>query len=157
MRALPAGPTVVDMLANAAFLVGLALALAPTADAWSNTIPFQRLRDNFYDAARRGLDAVLAWPSPSGDVLVHPAADLVPRLLPLARQGLREAGVAGPDADLLDVIRERVRTGQTGSTWQRRKGTGLEPRYGRDGALVRTLQRYLELADTGEPVHAWPG
>jgi gamma-glutamyl:cysteine ligase YbdK (ATP-grasp superfamily) len=156
MRALPAGPTLVDMLANAAFLVGLALALAPTADAWSDTIPFQCLRDNFYDAARRGLDAVLAWPSLSGDVLMHPAADLVPRLLPLARQGLRDAGVASPECDLLDVILARVRTGQTGSAWQRRRGTALEPRYGRDGALVRTFQRYLELADSGQPVHAWP-
>ena len=34
LRALPAGPTVVDMLANAAFLLGLTLALAPDADAW---------------------------------------------------------------------------------------------------------------------------
>src|SRR4029453_16043464 len=43
MRALPAGPTVVDMLANAAFLVGLTLALAPDADAFIRRVAFQQV------------------------------------------------------------------------------------------------------------------
>ena len=61
-RALPAGPTVVDMLANAAFLLGLTLALAPDADAWMRQVPFRQAHHNFYRAAQLGLRAELAWP-----------------------------------------------------------------------------------------------
>jgi hypothetical protein len=35
MRALPAGPTVIDMLANAAFLIGLSLWLAEQDPRWT--------------------------------------------------------------------------------------------------------------------------
>ena len=156
MRALPAGPTLVDMLANAAFLVGLALALAPTVDAWVKTSPFERVRDNFYDAARRGLGAVLSWPTGDGNSAAQPAPALVLRLLPAARDGLREAGVAAADVALLDVIEERVRTGQTGARWQWRAFNALEPDVDRERAFAQMLERYLELAETGQPVHEWP-
>ena len=62
MRALPAGPTVVDMLANAAFLLGLTLALAPGAAATTRRFAFQQAHHNFYRAAQFGLAAELAWP-----------------------------------------------------------------------------------------------
>jgi len=48
--ALPAGPTVVDMLANAAFLLGLTLPLAPDADAWMRQVRFRQAHHNFYRA-----------------------------------------------------------------------------------------------------------
>src|SRR5204863_172465 len=63
MRALPAGPTIVDMLANAAFHVGVTLALAPGAAEWTTTMPFARANANFYQAARDGLAAKLEWPA----------------------------------------------------------------------------------------------
>jgi hypothetical protein len=62
MRALPAGPTVVDMLANAAFLLGLTLALAPDAATITRRFAFQQAHHNFYRAAQFGLGAELAWP-----------------------------------------------------------------------------------------------
>src|SRR6266496_1929234 len=40
MRALPAGPTVIDMLANAAFLVGLSLWLAEQDPSWTYALSF---------------------------------------------------------------------------------------------------------------------
>ncbi|HET7517922.1 MAG TPA: glutamate--cysteine ligase, partial [Actinomycetes bacterium] len=67
MRPLPAGPSVVDMLANAAFLLGLTLALAPDADAFIRRVAFQQVHHNFYRAGQLGLGAELAWPlAPSG-------------------------------------------------------------------------------------------
>jgi len=63
-RALPAGPTVVDMMANAAFLLGLTLALAPDADAWMRQAPFQQAHQSFYRAAQLG--SAPSWPGHSG-------------------------------------------------------------------------------------------
>jgi Glutamate-cysteine ligase family 2(GCS2) len=158
MRALPAGPTVVDMLANAAFLVGLTLALAPDADAFIRRVAFQQAHHNFYRAGQLGLRAELAWPlGPGGQVRAVPAAELIHRLLPVARQGLEDAGVATQEVDrLLAVIEARAACGQTGAVWQRRALAALEPRLGRERGLAAMLERYLEHQRTGDPVHTWP-
>ena len=157
MRPLPAGPTVTDMLANAAFLLGLTLALAPDAEEWTERLLFARAHANFYDAARLGLEAELTWPGPDGDPERVPAAELVARLVPDARRGLVESGVDAAEADrLLQVIADRVAAGQTGAVWQRRALAALEAGLGRDQALVALLERYLELQAAGDPVHTWP-
>jgi hypothetical protein len=157
MRPLPAGPTVTDMLANAAFLLGLALALAPDAGRWTKQLLFARAHANFYDAARLGLEAELEWPGPDGGSERVGAAELVARLLPEARRGLVEAEVDAAEADrLLGVIGDRAAAGQTGAVWQRRTLAALEERVGRERALGQLLERYLELQAGGDPVHTWP-
>jgi hypothetical protein len=158
LRALPAGPTVTDMLANAAFLVGLSLWLAAQEERWTYRLSFERAEDGFYWAAQHGLAAELTWPFGDNDRLrTLPAAKLVPEVLPAARQGLVGGGVAAAEADhLLGVIAARVITGQTGAVWQRRMLAVLEPRLGREGALAAMLERYLQYAATDQPVHTWP-
>jgi hypothetical protein len=158
MRALPAGPSVVDMLANSAFLVGLTLAMAPHMDTFAHRVAFQQARRNFYRAARSGLRSVLSWPlDPSGQVQILPASELVKRLVPVARQGLVTGGVAAEEAAaLLAVVRDRAACGQTGAVWQRRTLAAMEPRPGRRRGLAAMLERYLELQTTGAPVHTWP-
>jgi hypothetical protein len=158
MRALPAGPTVIDMLANAAFLIGLSLWLAGQDQRWTYAVPFERADHSFYRAAQQGLSARLSWPSEHRDqIRTLPAAELVSELVPAARQGLRQAGVADAEADsLLDVIAARAASGQTGSAWQRAVLAGAERGRDRDQALAAMLACYLERADTGRPVHTWP-
>jgi hypothetical protein len=158
LRALPAGPTVIDMLANAAFLIGLSGWLAEQDERWTWRLSFERAEDGFYRAAQHGLAAEVTWPfGDHGRLRTLPAATLVPELLPMARDGLVAAGVAATEVDrLLGVIAARVIAGQTGAVWQRRLLAALEPRLGREGALVAMLNRYLELAATGQPVHSWP-
>jgi hypothetical protein len=158
MRALPAGPTVVDMLANAAFLVGLSRWLAVQDQRWTYRLSFERAEHGFYRAAQHGLAAELTWPVGQGGRLrTLPAAKLVPELLPAARDGLVAAGVAAAEADrLLGVIAARVTSGQTGAVWQRRLLATLQPRFGRERALAVMLERYLECAATDQPVHTWP-
>jgi hypothetical protein len=158
MRALPAGPTVTDMLANAAFLIGLTLWLAGRDERWTYELPFERADHGFYRAAQYGLAAELSWPAGRGGrVRTVPAADLVPELLPAARQGLLGAGVAEAEADhLLGVIGARAATGQTGAAWQCAALAAAERGRSRDQALAVMLDRYLSCAATGEPVHTWP-
>ena len=172
MRALPAGPTVIDMLANAAFLLGLTLALAGDAGTLVRRFAFQQAHHNFYRAAQFGLGAELAWPLGTGGRSgTVPAAELVRRLLPTAREGLVGAGVLAEEAEeLLAVIEARAACGQTGAAWQRQalealEGSG-EPQGGapvgrerkldRPEALAAMLDRYLELQRAGDPVHTWP-
>ena len=158
MRALPSGPTVIDMLANAAFLVGLSLWLAEQDPSWTYALSFERAEHGFYRAAQHGLAAELTWPlGHGGRLCTRPAAELVPELLPAAWDGLVRAGVAAAEADrLLGVIAARVATGQTGAVWQCRTLATLEPRLGRERALAAMLERYLECAATDQPVHTWP-
>lgn len=157
LRALPSGPTVIDMMANAAFLLGLVLALRHEAPALVRSMTFGHARRNFYLAARSGLDAELLWPTgepPSPRPL--PAAELVRRLLPIAHNGLTEGGVSGEEADhLLAVVEARVARRQTGAQWQRRTLAGLEERSPRAEAIPAMFERYLAIAETGRPVHEW--
>ena len=77
--------------------------------------------------------------------------------LPLARDGLLEAGVDACEIDtLLEVIAARVASRQTGARWQQRALTVLERDQPRREALSAMLERYVRCADTGEPVHLWP-
>jgi gamma-glutamyl:cysteine ligase YbdK (ATP-grasp superfamily) len=158
MRALPAGPTAIDMLANTAFLVGLSLGLAPHVEALTGALPFEQARQNFYRAAQSGLDASLTWPDgPGGGLHSERAENMIPRLLPLARSGLAEAGVEGDEIDeLLALIAERCARRQTGASWQRQVLADLEERLERRRALAVMLERYMVLSESGEPVHTWP-
>jgi hypothetical protein len=132
-RVLPAGPSVADVLANAAFYYGLLRALADSQDPVWTQMPFATAAGNLRDAARYGMDARLFWPQ-VGEV---PAAELVVHhLLPLAREGLRRWDVAGQP-----VGRAREPSGdpppkQCGS-WQRRRSCAFLPRD--SGASARLL------------------
>lgn len=62
-RALPAGPTSIDMIANAAFAIGLATGLQDDINELIAYIPFEFAQYNFYRAAQYGLDAKILWPN----------------------------------------------------------------------------------------------
>jgi hypothetical protein len=158
-RTLPAGPSLRDMIANMAFLIGLTLGLAPDMARHTERITFGQARRNFYEGARLGLLAELLWPSaraPSPRCLT--VAQAATELLPLARQGLVSEGhVAGAEADAwLDIIRERVERGQTGAVWQRAAWQRLAPGRSVQAACRALLERYIELSNDGRPVHQWP-
>lgn len=158
MRALPAGPSISDMLANGAFLVGLTLGLAREADWMVTALPFQHAHNNFMRSARYGLDAELLWPSheaPSPRPVR--AVDLIPQLLPIARRGLLSANVDAEEAErVLGLVAARVSCHVTGARWQRRVLAELEKSRGRSESLAVMLQGYMACAATGSPVHCWP-
>ncbi len=155
-RTMPAGPTVVDILANAAFYYGLVRALAEADRPVWTQMSFSAAEENFHVAARRGLDARLYWPG-LGDV---PATELVlRRLLPLAHEGLRRWEVDdGVRERLLDVIRERCVLGRNGASWQVDMVSRIENEGGvdRQDALRMMLRRYADHMHSNAPVHGWP-
>ncbi len=161
LRALPSGPTMTDMLANSAFLVGLAYGLVPEIETLIDRFDFADAHANFYRAAQEGLDAELIWPDGAADVAAPGdrirAVELVLKLIEVARRGLRNQGVDATDSDpLLEVISARARNGQSGAVWQRSMLELLEPGRPGDAALTQMVQRYVLLSTEGAPVHTWP-
>lgn len=145
-RVMPAGPSLIDMVANAAFFIGAAHALARRSTPMERWLPFDAARDNFYHAARDGLQAMLQWRGGQTS-----ARDLILReLLPLADEGLERQGIGQAERDrYLDVVSVRVESGQTGSAWQR----GHLRRHG--GDTLKLVADYLERQRSGMPVHEW--
>ncbi len=97
-RVLPAGPTVDDVIANAAFYYGLVRALAEDSRPVWKRMPFSDAAANFDAACRHGLDAELRWPRPGAAAGERrPRGQLVrDELLPLAAAGLDAWGVEPP-------------------------------------------------------------
>ena len=99
MRALPAGPTAVDMAANAALLIGLAEGIRPRIHELLPAIPFDIAEYNFYRAAQHGLDAQLVWPAfDQSGYQEQSIRAIIERLLPVARQGLDTIGIAAHES-----------------------------------------------------------
>jgi hypothetical protein len=146
-RTLPAGPSVVDCICNAALYFGLVAALTGLRDPVASRLPFAVARKNFYAAARDGLDAEFGW----FDGRRGPALELFTAvLLPLARQGLERLGVDYAERDdYLEVIEARVRGRRTGCDWQR----AWVARHGAD--MQGLAEAYLAEQAHGHPVHEW--
>jgi gamma-glutamyl:cysteine ligase YbdK (ATP-grasp superfamily) len=155
-RVLPAGPTVVDMMANAAFYFGVVRSLAEDERPVWSQMSFSAAEENFHTGARDGIHADVYWPGVGN----APAAELVVRrLLPRAHAGLDLWGIDPVQRDrLLGIIEQRCLTGRNGAVWQAEMfakafDTGAMDRV---EALRHLVQRYAEHMHENLPVHEWP-
>lgn len=145
-RTPAAGPTPLDAIANAAFYYGLTQSICEQTLAQGLPLTFSQAKDNFYHAAKHGLDGTLVW----FDGARHRIDQLFrSEWLPRAEAGLAAFGVSDGKR-FLDVIRERVARKQNGSAWQRR----YIARYGRHFNAM--TQAYLQNQNSGRPVAEWP-
>ncbi|WP_437226104.1 glutamate--cysteine ligase [Planctomicrobium sp. SH661] len=146
-RVMPAGPTLIDMLANIAFATGLIHWLATHPSAPESTFPFEKAEQNFQQAARSGINAEQTWIN--GETLSLPEL-IWEHLLPAARTGLQSLNIDFRDIGrYLEIIEKRVQCGQNGAVWQ----VKFAEKYGRNlPALTRT---YSALQKEGRPVHEW--
>jgi len=153
-RVLPAGPTVVDTLANAAFYFGVVRALAESDRPLWSQMSFSAAEENFHVAARDGISARVYWP---GLGQAEASEVVLRRLLPLAHEGLAAWGLEADDADrLLAIVERRCVLGRTGSTWYVDRVTAREAAGDdRATALRHTLLEYVEGMHANEPVHTW--
>jgi CBS domain-containing protein/gamma-glutamyl:cysteine ligase YbdK (ATP-grasp superfamily) len=152
-RVLPSGPTVLDEIANTAFFAGLMNSLLDEYGEVSKVMPFDDAKENFFAAARHGLNAQFKWVD--GKSLTASTL-ILEHLLPLAHQGLKEAGVDAKDSDrYLGVIEERVRSGQTGAQWTLKsfQAVSEQPRDVRTRLIAKEILGRQQL---GDPVHRWP-
>ena len=146
-RVAPGGPTVADAIANAAFYFGLMQALMHEDTPIEARIAFPQARDNFYAAARHGLNAPVTWADARRGPL---RALLLDELLPLARQGLASLEIDVADSThYLGIIEARARRAATGADWQR----AWVARHGADMAAL--TEAYYRRQQEGRPVHEW--
>ena len=155
-RVLPAGPTVADILANAAFYYGLVRTLVEQDRPIWSQMSFSAAEENFHAGARDGIEANVYWPG-VGEV---PVAELVlRRLLPMAHEGLERWGVERADRErLLGIIEQRCLTLRNGAAWQAATFHALyeSDKLDRQDALRQMTVRYRDLMHSNEPVHSWP-
>ncbi|MBW9265291.1 MAG: glutamate--cysteine ligase [Candidatus Thiodiazotropha sp. (ex. Lucinisca nassula)] len=146
-RVVPAGPSVSDCIANAAFYFGLVSGLANRYESPESDMGFIRARSNFYNAAREGLQAELFW----FNWKTCRAEELIrEQLLGVAREGLTSLGIETASINYwLGIIQQRVVRGINGATWQRQ----WVSRHGM--AFQALMEAYLEQQESGKPVHEW--
>ncbi len=152
-RVLPAGPSVRDEVANAAFFLGLLSGGPHTYGDITKKMPFHDAETNFLAAAQMGLDAQFTWL----DGKVVPARDLIRQeLLPLARHGLRTAGLHAADIDCyLGVIDQRVDSGRTGSHWLLHSLSDMQGTGTKEALLSALTAATVHRQWEGAPVHEW--
>ena len=158
VRALPAGPSLEDMSATGAFLLGSALALRDSMPDRINLLPFKFAEHNFYRAAQHGLDAVLLWPSSSQiKVVEYGVLELATQLVPMAEDALQRAGMDQAETRrLMNNIRDRIAARTNGAQWQltllhKLIASGLS----RQEAHYQMLARYRQHFDSNQPVSQW--
>lgn len=156
-RALPAGPSITDMLANAALAIGLAKVMQETVRELLPAIPFSYCTANFYRAAQQGMEADLFWPSlTQSEPQYYAVTEILSRLLPAVPDKLAEMGFVEDDfMPLIGVLQERLESRQTGSRWQLEKLAALRKDLHKRDALAAMLKEYQSNSAANIPVARW--
>lgn len=152
-RVLPAGPTVIDSMANAAFFFGLLSGFSNEYGNPNGLMDFSDVRSNFLSAARLGLGAQFTWL----DNRTVPAQELILKeLLPLAREGLSKRKVNLQDIDrYLNVLEERIESRKTGSEWILSSFNSMRDQGSRLERLAAITAGIVSRQRKGAPVHTW--
>lgn len=152
-RVLPAGPTVVDEIANAAFWLGLMVGMHHRYGDITQRMDFDDAKNNFTKASVHGLDTKFFWL----DHKSYAAGDLiVNELLPIAREGLKLQKVNKKDIDkYLDIIEARVSEVKTGSYWQLKSFNKLLKKANKEEALAAITASTIKNQRQNMPVHKW--
>ncbi|MDN3633274.1 CBS domain-containing protein [Neolewinella lacunae] len=153
-RVIPAGPTVLDQMSNAAFWLGAMMGMAHEYKDIREQMSFADVKDNFVKAAQFGIDTQLTWfknrKVSSCDLILH-------ELLPLARNGLKMRGIVQEDIDrYLGVIEERARVHQNGARWLLKSFTKLGTEVNQDEGLTIITSAMIKNQLSERPVHEWP-
>lgn len=157
IRALPAGPTPIDMSANGLFIIGAALALLEDIEHLTSILPFHYAEHNFYRAAKYGLSADVIWPNKT-QVQLHdrPILEVAEELLPKAAQALAKTELAQQEIDrLMAVIQGRIDRQMSGARWQRQTTEYFMKTQHPNDAFREMLTLYMQQQKLNKPLHEW--
>lgn len=157
VRSLPAGPSVDNMIANAALMTGLIEGLKPHIDKILPGIPFRYAEHNFYRAAKNGLDAKLLWPEPAEGALKElPVVDILDSMIVIAEEGLQRINIAESEISYyLGIIRDGLAARMNGARWQLNMYEKLSRQCDQTQTLVELVDRYYRNTMSHKPVHEW--
>ena len=145
-RTIAAGPTFIDMMANAALYYGLQHYWAQRFKQGDALPTFDEAKSNFYLAATYGLQSSIQWFDKQTDLKNL----LDNELLDQAKEGLQDLKISSVDIEkYIGVIEERVASEQTGASWQRKYVSTYEC------GMTELTHAYKNLQKTEKPVHTW--
>lgn len=151
-RFLPAGPSIVDEMANAAFFLGLMMALPEEFGDVTEIMSFDDAKNNFFSTARFGLTSQIAWLGRN-----YSAGSLIlDELLPRARTGLRSVGIDERDIDkYLGILESRVSQERTGASWMLDSLAAMDSRA-KPNVRMRTLTAAMKAnQEKSIALHEW--
>ncbi|MEM7108905.1 MAG: glutamate-cysteine ligase family protein [Bacteroidota bacterium] len=152
-RVIPAGPTVIDEVSNAAFWLGLMTSFGDHYPEIPKTFDFDHAKSNYISTAFNGLHSELRWFNQKKIGV----CDLIKKeLVPIAKEGLQKNDVAPEDiTKYLEVIEERAEKGQNGTLWMLRSHSKLSKEVGKEemSVLLTAAMRKNQKEDL--PVHKW--
>ncbi len=153
-RVLPAGPTIIDEVANSALWLGAMVGMRRHCPDVTAKLSWEDVRDNFMKAAQFGIDTKFNWFNDKK----YSATDLIlNELVPLAEEGLKSKNVDSSDIDrYLGVIKERAKAHMTGARWQLRAFTKLKESITTDEATAVVTACIVKNQEKEMPVHTWP-
>jgi CBS domain-containing protein len=153
-RVIPAGPTILDEVANAALWMGLMKGMPDQYANLKDYMDFDCAKDNFLRAAKVGIDAHFAWPG--WERKISAGELLIGEMIPIAREGLQKAGINADDINrYLGIVEERVWAARTGSTWILETFNSVKKHSSVDEALVTLTAGMYSRQQKGEPGHTW--
>ncbi len=151
-RYLPAGPTIVDEIANFAFWIGLMKGQPEELSTFWQKTDFRIAKDNFIRAARTGINTTFNWlgkPRWAEELLLE-------ELLPLAKKGLEKSGVNSvTTGKYLGIIEQRVLSHQTGAEWQIQNFRSLTHKHNPSVVAKLLTAASLDYQNHNIPVHDW--
>jgi len=152
-RMFPAGPTVVDEMANTAFWLGLMEGYCNRIEDVTKLMKFDDAKDNFYAAARSGMTKHFTWFDKKKYSLKKLVID---ELIPVAREGLKKRNILEKDIDrYMDIIEKRVSVGQNGSSWILDTYKEFQDKASKEEILSLITESAIENQKKEIPVHQW--
>ncbi len=153
-RVLPAGPTVVDEVANAAFWLGAMVGMYKHCSDITKELTWDDIRDNFMKAAQFGIDSNFNW---RGSGVKITASELILKeLLPLAREGLQTQKINPEDIDrYLNIIEERAKAQTNGARWQLQVFSELKKSITTDETTAIIAATMVHNQEKEIPGHLW--
>ncbi len=151
-RYIPAGPTVIDEIANMAFWLGLMKGMPAEYTDLPSKMSFADARFNFYNAARTCLDCQFRWFGQT----VSAGKLLEEELLPLAKKGLEMMKVDLSDIDrLMGIIENRIYRHVNGTKWIMKNFSELLIGSTPNEASISITKNIIHNEEKGDPVHLW--
>jgi CBS domain-containing protein/gamma-glutamylcysteine synthetase len=151
-RYIPTGPTLIDEVANVAFWVGLMNAMPEEYRDLPEMMNFKAARQNFYKAAKHGLNTQFEW----FDRTTSVKSLLLKELIPLAEKGLENCGIPQDEINVfIDIVRQRVKKNKTGSEWMSKNYNRLKKHFTKRRTAYFLTQQMLRYQKKDVPIYQW--
>ncbi len=151
-RYIPTGPSFIDEVANIAFWIGLMNGMPVEYKDLPSLMNFKATRQNFYKAAKHGLNTQFDWFGKQ----VSAKSLILKELIPLAEKGLRDFDISDEEIKIyIDIVKLRVQKNKTGSEWMSKNYNKLKKHFTKRRTAYFLTQQMLSNQEKDLPIYQW--